>query len=471
MSETRIPPQYLEGERAVLGGLLLENAALAKVMNALSPGDFYRQAHREIYAAMQELYRRNEPVDWMTLSAILKDQALLESVGGHGYLAELSAAVPSAANIMHYVKIVKDKAILRQILYATDAIREKCWGDSANIPEVLEDLQKVAFDSVEMGRPNQGPVHIKDALRKRVSKLEAETKSGIMSGLGNLDKITMGFRDSELTIVAARPSMGKTALLVDTIDAAIRQTPVLLFPLEMGEDQTVDRFLARAAGINLQHFRSRSRLAEYEWSRIITATGPLSECPLFIDSWPHVTVSYIRARAREIEVKTGLKIGLIAIDYLQLMEAEGRYASAGLNEKTGSISRGLKLLARELDVPVICLSQLSRKVEERPFVTVSKSRNKKDDGQGEGTEKEIHGRIPMLSDLRNSGDIEQDADVIIFIYRPGYYSADPKYKGKASAIVAKQRNGPVGIADLTWLEEICTFKDRVPESLANMEEM
>ncbi len=449
--QMRIPPQFLEGERAILGSLLLDNRALARVTDIVEADDFYREAHRTIYAAMCELHERNEPVDWMTLTAILEKQGELESVGGHGFLAELSNAVPSAANVMHYVKVVRERAFLRRVIGETSEIQAMCWGSDANPEQIQEQLQSAAFEVMRRTQEKgQGPRHVKEVLSDRISHLgQRRGGTGIMSGLTNLDKFTMGFRRGDFVIIGGRPSQGKTSILTDIIQAAVQQTAAMVFSIEMGDEQYVDRHLAKVARINLQYLRPGSPITEEEHRRVVEAAAEIAEYPLVIDPSPAITVSQMKARIRDMSLRTGLRFGLVAVDYFQLMMVErSMQKDQGTPKGYSSISNGLKRMAKELDVVLVVLSQLSRKVEDRPRLG--------------GKDKKQHMRIPILSDLRDTGSLEQDGDVIIFMYRPGYYSSTED-QSVALAVVAKQRNGPIGIAELTWRPEICTFQDRVRE--------
>jgi replicative DNA helicase len=446
--QMRVPPQFLEGERAILGGLLLDNDALPKVMAVLSPDDFYREAHRNIFKAMMELFNKNEPVDWITLTAILKEQALLESVGGHGFLAELSDAVPSAANILHYTKVVREKSVLRQVIGAATEISTRCYEDHANIDEFLDEAEQLIF-KVGESRIQTGFVHIHPILKDSFANIErnyerGESITGVPSGFPDLDAMTAGFQRSDLIIIAGRPSMGKTsfALNVGMYAAIDRATPTGIFSLEMSKEQLALRMLCAKARVDLKKLRT-GYLAKPDWGNLIQAVGNISEAPFYIDDTPAINTLELRAKARRLKKEIDLK--LIVVDYLQLMRGATKYDSR--EKEISEISRSLKALAKELDVPVIALSQLNRKVEDRP--------NKR----------------PQLADLRESGAIEQDADVIIFIYRDEVYNKseeNPK-KGEAEIIVGKQRNGPIGVAKVHFKAEFSSFyplsqRDDIPEN-------
>ncbi len=433
----KVPPQFVEGERAILGGLLLDNDQLSRIMAAVSSDDFYRDAHRTIFKAMAELFNRNEPVDWVTLTATLKEQGLLESVGGHGYLTELADAVPSAANIIHYADIVREKSWLRMLIRAATEISTRCYEDHPNIDEFLDQAEEIIF-KVGSSRFQSGFLGVRDLMKTAITTVEKlyerkEHITGVPSGFHDLDLLTAGFQESDLIIIAGRPSMGKTSFAMNVamnaaIDAGI---PTGIFSLEMSKEQIALRLLCAKAQVNLKTLRT-GYLTQRDWGRLTSAAGVISDAPIFIDDTPAINSLELRAKARRLKKENNL--GLVIVDYLQLMR--GISARQDSREKEISeISRSLKALAKELDVPVVALSQLNRKVEERP--------NKR----------------PQLADLRESGAIEQDADVIIFIYRDEVYnkSEDNPKKGEAEIIIGKQRNGPIGMAKLTFKAEYSTF--------------
>jgi replicative DNA helicase len=432
----RLPPQFPEGEKAILGGLLLDNDALSKVMAVLSVEDFYREAHRSIFRAMADLSSRNEPVDWITLTAALKEAGLLEAVGGPAFLTELADAVPSAANILHYTQKVKERAILRQLISAATEISTRCYEDHANIDEFLDEAEQVIF-KVGESRIQSGFVHIHDLMKDSIETVEnlyerKENITGVPSGFQDLDKETAGFQRSDLVIIAGRPSMGKTSFALNVaMNAAIEGgVPTAVFSLEMSKEQIGLRLLCSKARVNLKSLRT-GYLSDRDWSSLTLAVGNISDAPLYIDDTPAINTLEIRAKARRLKKEKGL--GLILVDYLQLMRGATR--SDSREKEISEISRSLKALAKELNVPVLALSQLNRKVEERP--------NKR----------------PQLADLRESGAIEQDADVIIFIYRDEVYnkSEDNPKKGEAEIIIGKQRNGPIGLVRVHFKAEYSSF--------------
>ncbi len=436
-SQVRLPPQFLEGERAILGGLLIDNDALPRVLATLSSDDFYREAHRNVYKAVTNLFNRNEPVDWVTLTAALKEASLLESVGGPAFLTELVDAVPSAANIEHYARVVKEKAVLRQLISSATEISTRCYEDHGNIDEFVDQCEELIF-KVGESRIQSGFVHIKDLMTRSIETAESlyerkENITGVPSGFWDLDMLTAGFQPSDLIIIAGRPSMGKTSFALNVaMKAAIDDgIPTAVFSLEMSKEQIALRLLCARAKVNLRSLRT-GYLTQDDWGRLTQAVGGISDSTLYIDDTPAINILEIRAKTRRLKKERDL--GLVVVDYLQLMR--GATKSDSREKEISEISRSLKALAKELSVPVIALSQLNRKVEERP--------NKR----------------PQLADLRESGAIEQDADVILFIYRDEVYnkSEDNPKKGEAEIIVGKQRNGPIGEVTVMFDKDFSTFR-------------
>ncbi len=446
-TEIRLPPQFLEGERAILGGLLIDNDALPKVLATLSADDFYREAHRNVYKAVTDLFNRNEPVDWVTLTAALKEAGLLENIGGPAFLAELVDAVPSAANIEHYTRVVKEKAVLRQLISASTEISTRCYEEHGSIDEFVDQCEELIF-KVGEARIKSGFVHVKDLMKVSFETVESlyerkENITGVASGFADLDGLTAGFQRSDLVIIAGRPSMGKTSFALNVaMNAAIDGgVPTAVFSLEMSKEQIALRILCAKAKVNLKSLRT-GYLIQEDWGRLTQAVGSISDSPLYVDDTPAINTLEIRAKARRLKKERDL--GLIVVDYLQLMR--GATKSDSREKEISEISRSLKALAKELNLPVIALSQLNRKVEERP--------NKR----------------PQLADLRESGAIEQDADVILFIYRDEVYnkSEDNPKKGEAEIIVGKQRNGPIGLVTAVFDSRFSTFlpharRDEPPE--------
>jgi replicative DNA helicase len=430
----KVPPQNTEAEQSVLGGILIENEALNKIVEILDSDDFYREAHRKIFKSMIALSEKNEPSDLITLTNELKYQNLLEEIGGASYLTSLIDSVPTAANIEYYAKIVKEKSILRKLIQAATEIVTQSYEDRGDVDGFVDDAERLIFGiSEHRVKPSFYP--FKDIIKesfKTIEKLyeKKELITGIPSGFKDLDRKTAGFQPSDLIIVAGRPAMGKTAFCLNVAQyAAIEaKIPVAIFSLEMSKEQLALRMLCSEAEVDGQKLRS-GFLSESDWPKLTLAAGNLSEAPLFIDDTPAITNLEIRAKARRLKAEYGL--GLVIVDYLQLMK--GRRAERR-EQEISEISRSLKALAKELSVPVIAISQLSRKTEDRPS------------------------RRPQLADLRESGAIEQDADVIIFIYREELYKQDTPNKGIAEVIIGKQRNGPTGKVDLHFIDKYTAFK-------------
>ena len=442
-SSYKVPPQNLEAEQSILGGILLENSSINSAVEILSKGDFYSEAHRKIFGIIIELFEKNEPVDLITLSNALKDKSMLDSVGGTSYLASLVDNVPSAANVVNYAKIVKEKAILRGLIGSATEIINSCYETGSDVDEVLDKAEHRIFEiSENKVRPSFYRIRdiVKDSFRA-IEDLYArkELITGVPTGFERIDDLTSGLQKSDLIIIAGRPSMGKTSLALNIAQfAALEgQTPVAIFSLEMSKEQLAFRLLASEAKVDSQRLR-KGYLGETDWPKLTTAAGRLSEAPLYIDDTPAITVLEMKAKSRRLAADAGL--GLIIVDYIQLMRAGG--SRDNREQEISEISRSLKALAKELKVPVVALSQLNRKVEDRP------------------------NRRPQMADLRESGAIEQDADVIAFIYRDEVYnkSEDNTEKGLAEIIIAKQRNGPTGIVKLAFLEKFTSF-----ENLANAE--
>jgi replicative DNA helicase len=436
-TSVRIPPQFLEGERAILGGLLIDNKALPKVMAVLHEDDFYREVHRNIFRSMKALFESNEPVDWLTLTNILKKEGLLESVGGPAFLTELADAVPSAANILHYTQQVKERSVLRQMIAAANEISTRCYEEHDEIDEFLDDAERIIF-AIGESRIQSGFASIEDLMKGSIKTIEKlydrkESITGVPSGFRDLDNLTAGFQPSDLIILAGRPSMGKTSLALNIAMNAAREgkTPTAIFSLEMSKEQIALRLLCAEASVNLRSLRT-GYLSQQDWPRLTAAAGAITDASLFIDDTPAINTLEIRAKARRLSKERGL--GLIVVDYLQLMRGAGK--SESREKEISDISRSLKALAKELNVPVIALSQLNRKVEDRP--------NKR----------------PQLADLRESGAIEQDADVIVFLFRDEVYnrSEDNPKKGEAEIIIGKQRNGPIGMVKAHFDAQYSTFR-------------
>jgi len=438
------PPANPEAEQSVLGAILVRPEVLDRVADHIEPADFYREAHGRIYQAMLDLYGKGEPVDLVSVSALLKERDQLESVGGPVFLAGLSEQVGFATNADYYATLVHDKAILRRLLDATQEIASQCLAPVEDVGEFLDAAEQKVFEVAE-SKVRPGFKSVGALVETEIANLEAIWHreagriTGVTSGFPDLDNLTAGFQNSDLIIIAARPSMGKTALALNiAYNAAYKpQVPVAFFSLEMSKEQLVRRLLSSIGEVDASNLR-RAFLSTPEWANLQTAAGYLLDCPIFIDDTPAATVLDIRAKARRL--KADGKLGLVIIDYLQLMR--GRYNAPSREQEISEISRSLKALAKELNVPVMALSQLNRRVEERP--------NKR----------------PQLADLRESGAIEQDADVIIFIYRDEIYREDSPDKGSAEVIVGKQRNGPTGKVKLSFRDKFTRFDNLAKEEVA-----
>ena len=439
----RVPPQNLEAEQSVLGAILLENEAINQALEVLSSEDFYRESHREIFRAMAELSDRSQPVDAITLTDLLKGRGRLEAVGGPAYIAELAAGVPTAANIAHYARIVREKAVLRSLASIATEIASSAYDGPVSVDEFLDEAEHRVFEISE--RRIRASFHsMRDLTRDSLKLIERlyerrEMVTGVPTGFIDLDRITAGFQPSDLIVIAGRPSMGKTALALNVAAyAALEADPhvgVAFFSLEMSREQLVLRMLCSEARVDSAKTRA-GYLADRDFQRLAEAAVRLSEAPIFVDDSSDITPITLKAKCRRLARDSSTNLGLIIVDYLQLMRASRPGESR--EKEIAEISRALKALAKELKVPVIALSQLNRQVESRPD------------------------RRPLLADLRESGAIEQDADVIAFIYRDEMYHRDSKEPGVAEVIVAKQRNGPTDTAKLTYLTQFTRFENYAP---------
>ncbi len=442
-SSHRLPPQNVEAEQSVLGGILIENEAITKVVEVLNQDDFYRESHRKIFLALLDLFEKNEPSDLITITDILKSKNQLDAVGGISYLTSLVDSVPTAANISYYARIVKDKSITRKLIGAATEIITRGYEDSGNLDEFLDEAEKLIFQiSEDQIKPSFFP--IKDVVKTSFETIEKlyerkELITGVPTGFKQFDKITAGLQPSDLIIIAGRPSMGKTAFALNVAQhaAAEGNTPVAIFSLEMSKEQLALRMLCSQAEVDASKLRS-GFLSGNDWPKLTRAASILTETPIFIDDTPGISVLEMRAKARRLKTEKGL--GLIIVDYLQLMQ--GRITANNREQEISEISRSLKGLAKELNVPLIAISQLNRALE----------------GRGD--------KRPILADLRESGAIEQDADVIAFIFREEVYdrSDDNPNRGVAEIIIGKQRNGPTGIIKLTFLDRYTRFEDPPPDS-------
>ena len=447
VARLRVPPNSNEAEQSVLGGLLLDNLAWDRAADLLTDSDFYRHEHRLIYAAVGALVSAGKPADVITVFEQLQSQGKAADCGGLAYLNALAQSVPSAANMRRYAEIVRERAILRKLIAASDEIATHAFNTQGRaVSQILDEAEGKIFKIGEEGSRQrqgfQGIDKLVTALIDRVNELAengAEEVTGVRTGFFDMDRMTAGLQKGDLIVLAARPSMGKTAFALNIAEhvAVGEGLPVLVFSMEMGAAQLALRMVGSLGRIDQQHLRTGA-LRNEEWERLAEAVDRLGRVQLFIDETPALNSAELRARARRMARQYG-QLGLIVIDYLQLMSGS---SSSEENRATeiGEISRGLKALAKELQCPVIALSQLNRSVESR-------------------TDKR-----PMMSDLRESGAIEQDADVIMFIYRDEYYNKDSKEPGVAEIIIAKQRNGPVGTLKLTFLKPLTRFDNLAPGS-------
>jgi replicative DNA helicase len=441
----KVPPQNIEAEQSILSAILIDNNTLPEVLEILSKKDFYREVHQKIFSAMVDLFERSEPADLITVTNILKEQGQLESVGGATYLSELVDTIPMATNAAHYAKIIHEKATLRRLIERTASITSRCFEDRGDMEEILDFAERSIFDISE-DKVKPAFHSLADILTDTYKAVEQayENKvlvTGVPTGYHELDQLTSGFQPGDLVIIAGRPSMGKTALALNITQnaTAATGTPSAIFSLEMSKEQLSLRLLSSEARVDSSKMRG-GFLKESDLARINRAAGSLYDLPVFIDDSAAISALEIRAKARRMKMEKGL--GFVIIDYLQLMRGP---ASAERRElEISEISRSLKALAKELHIPVVALSQLNRKVEDRS--------NKR----------------PILSDLRESGAIEQDADVIMFIYRDEVYNTEPDNpnRGIAEVHLAKQRNGPIGTVKLTFLDHCTRFEDHASETEA-----
>lgn len=430
----RIPPQNIEAEQSVIGSMLLDKEVIPTVTEILKSEDFYRDDHKEIFEAVIDLFDKAKPVDIITVAEQLKLRSTLDSIGGLEYLTNIATNVPTTANVKHYAKIVEEKAILRRLIKTSSDIVNMGFEASEEVGYILDRAEKGIFDILQK-RNTQGFAPIKDVLVDAFNRLEELYNNkgyitGIPTGFADLDFKTSGLQNSDLLLIAARPAMGKTAFALNIAQhAAIHGgVPVAVFSLEMSKEQLVNRMLCSEAMVDSQKMRT-GKLEDSDWQKIARALGPLSEAPIYIDDTPGISITEIRAKCRRLKLEKNL--GLVVIDYLQLMQGKGKIESR--QQEVSEISRSLKILAKEINVPVITLSQLSRAPEMRTD------------------------HKPILSDLRESGAIEQDADIVMFLYRDDYYNPDTEKKNIAEVIIAKHRSGSTGSVELLWLGQYTKF--------------
>ncbi len=440
-ARNRVPPQNIEAEQSLLGGLLIDHEAINKVADIVGPADFYRDAHGKIYELVLNLYERNDAIDIITVSSLARDKGVIEAIGGVTYLNNLVDLMPSAANIAYYGKMVKEKALLRQLMNVATEIIEKGFDLDANVETYIDEAEKMIFQVAE-NKFKPAFYSIKEFVMENVKTIERlyerkQSVTGLPTGFTDLDKLTSGLQNSDLIIVAGRPSMGKTAFAMNIAQniATMKDdpAPVGIFSMEMSKEQLVTRLLSSESGIGHSKLRTGT-LSGSEWPKLAEAAGRLSDASMFIDDSPALSVLELRARSRRLMKEHGLK--LLVIDYLQLMK--GRSGADRREQEISEISRSLKALAKELNIPIIAISQLNRAPEQR----------------SEGDKR------PRLADLRESGAIEQDADVIMFIYRDEVYNKEKEEnKGVAEIIIGKQRNGPIDTVKLAFMSELTTFRN------------
>jgi replicative DNA helicase len=437
----RIPPHDLDAERAVIGAMLVSETAVAVVAERLAAEDFYSEVHRIIYGAMMRLYSRGEPIDQLTLTNELRSVNEFERIGGRPYVFQIVESVPTAANAGRYADIVRGKALLRAIIDVGSRITEDAFREPEDVSEALDSAEQLVYGvSNRTLRERLAPVSelAPGALEmiQRLYEQEGEV-TGVETGFEDLDRLTTGFHKSDLIILAARPAMGKTALSLNAIWHASgeKKMPVAIFSLEMSKEQLVQRLISQTTRIPAQALRSGNVKAE-DWPKLVRGVAEVSRAPIWIDDTAGVTLMEIRAKVRrlasQLNVAGEMPLSLVVVDYLQLMVGQGNRAE-NRQQEIAEISRGLKVLARDLDVPVLAIAQLSRAVEAR------------------------HDKRPLLSDLRDSGAIEQDADMVMFLYRDEYYNSESDDKGIAEVIVGKHRNGPTGKVQLAWMEQYTKF--------------
>ena len=433
----KVPPHDIEAEQAVIGSMLTDKDAVVSAIEVLKEDDFYRDDNKAIYSAILNLYNRAEPIDIITVKAELEAMGKFEQVGGLEYLAELPEKVPTTANSMKYIKIVEEKSTLRNLIKTANEIIELGYDPTEDVDDIMEGAEKKIFNIMQ-NKNQKGYSAMKDILVDSFTQLEElynrkQHITGVPSGFTDLDYRTAGFHGSDLILIAARPAMGKSAFVLNiATNAAVKaKVPVAIFSLEMSKEQMVNRILCSEAMVDSNKVRT-GKLEEDDWTKLAEAIGPLSEAEIYIDDTPGISVMEIRAKCRKLKLEKN--IGMVVIDYLQLVQGSNK-RNGSREQEISEISRSLKILAKELNVPVIALSQLSRAVEQRPD------------------------HRPMLSDLRESGAIEQDADIVMFLYRDDYYNEDSDKKGIAEVIIAKHRGGSTGTVDLVWLGSYTKFVD------------
>ena len=436
----RIPPHSVESEQSILGSILLDKDAIITVTETIQPEDFYKEAHKIIYECMLKLNSKNEPIDLITLTEELKKQDSLENIGGISYITSLSTIVPTTTNVKYYADIVKEKSVLRKLIKVSNDILNSGYDNSVKVEEILEQAEKKIFD-ISQEKSSEDFKSINSVLMDTYDMIEKlytnkEEITGITTGFDDLNKKINGLQRTDLILVAARPAMGKTAFSLNLVqNAALKgNASVAVFSLEMSKEQLVQRMLSAQSNVELKKIKT-GNLDENDWPRIIDAMSVLSNANIYIDDTPGIKMSELRSKCRKLKIEKGLDF--VLIDYLQLMEGEGNNESR--QQEIAKISRSLKIIAKELDCPVVALSQLSRAPEQRAD------------------------HRPMLSDLRESGSIEQDADIVMFLYRDEYYHPDSERKNIGEIIISKNRHGETGSVELVWLGEIQKFANKARE--------
>ena len=432
----KIPPNDVEAEQAVIGSMLTDRDAVISAIEVLKEEDFYREDNKTIYEAILNLYNRSEPIDIITLKAELTSMGMFDKIGGLEYIVGLPEKVPTTANVEKYISIVKEKSELRRLIKAANEIIEQGYDPTENIDDIMNSAEKKIFNIMQ-DKDQKSYSPIKDVLIDAFTELEQLYNqkhhiTGVPTGFIDLDYKTAGLHNSDLILIAARPAMGKSAFALNiATNAALKaKVPAVLFSLEMSKEQMVNRILCSEAMVDSNKVRT-GKIDDDDWIKLADTMGDLSEAPIYIDDTPGISINEIRAKCRKLKLEKN--IGLVVIDYLQLVQGSSKRAQGSREQEISEISRSLKILAKEINVPVIALSQLSRAPEQRPD------------------------HRPMLSDLRESGAIEQDADIVMFLYRDDYYNEDSEDKGLAEVIVAKHRAGSTGTVKLVWLGNYTKF--------------
>ncbi|MFH1394768.1 MAG: replicative DNA helicase [Candidatus Omnitrophota bacterium] len=433
----KVPPQNIEAEIAVLGSMLIDREAISRAVEQLEQEAFYSESHRKIYQAIIKLYDENDPVDIVTLTEELKKRNSIDEIGGPVYISEITNSIPTSANIDYYTKIVREKYLLRRLIETATKIVSEGFEPGGNVDELLDRAEKLIFDITSTHKREMNLSGMREIVKESIETIDRlyqrkENITGIATGFHDLDVMTAGLQRSDLLVLAGRPSMGKSALAISILEYAgvVESVPCAYFSLEMSKEQLAQRMLCSIAGVNAHKVRT-GFFSQTDWPKLVTAAGKLSEAPIFIDDTPGISALELRAKSRRLKAKHDIQ--LIIVDYLQLMR--GGHRIENRQQEISEISRSMKALARELDVPIIAISQLSRAVEQRAD------------------------HRPQLSDLRESGAIEQDADLVMLLLREEYYNPTDENKGIAEIIVAKQRHGPVGNVKIAFLPEFTKFSN------------